>query len=301
MMDVVAYLQKYYADFEWLALMRLLKKLAFTTDHYIFKSAVSMAFPACELADFAVDAQYVYITANFLGLQGVATPLPLYFSEAVVDAVDTLTLNAFFDFFNHHFYQALLAIDQKYHYSAQVNPGYQDVLTQNLWALTGLPSVEDHLYQQLLPGLCYFVGGRVSKQGLCWFLQKLYQDARVCLKERVKKKVFIPPEQQSVLGVNSILKRTVILGAYVVQANGHFELHIDVKAIRNFLPGTKNFILLQNILEVVINVPVAITLVLHTQQISLPQLRRPANLALGYDTALVADADYSYELKFALS
>lgn len=285
--------------------MRLFKKLKLSHLTYFFKSSPNLAFPGREIAKLEVKDNQVSMTANFLGLQGAATPLPLHFTEIIVqDDPDDSPLNELLNFFNQRFYEALIRIDEKYHYVAQVQAKYEDTLTRNLQALCGLPEAfrqnRQELYYQLLPGLRYLMGGGLSKQGLCLFLQRLYQVPRVSIRERVKKEIFIPKKVQNALGVYSILAETLILGKRVYQGSTHFELHVYVERVDDFLPGSRNFVLLKEILNFVLKAPLWVTLVLHATEISLPILSQQAHLQLGFTSVLTSLKNYQYQVALNL-
>jgi type VI secretion system protein ImpH len=304
-MKILTPLKKNYRHFEWLACLRALKKIKLSGYQYFFKSAPNLAFPGREIADFKVEEQSISITANFLGLQGAATPLPLHFTELIVqDDPEDSALNDFFNFFNQRFYEALLAIDSKYHYLPQVKSDYTDPLSKNLQALAGLPKPMTHkrqeLYWQLLPGLRYWIGGQPSKQGLCLFLQRLFQVSRVALQERVKKEIFIPQESQNILGVRGILGDSIILGRRVYQASTHLELHIYLLRVDIFLPGSTNFLLLQKLLRFVLRAPLWVTLVLHAKEACLPVLNTKSAVQLGYTSVLLKAPKYKYCVDFGL-
>lgn len=292
-------LQKNFRYFEWLALMRLLKKLKLTDVRYFFKSRPSMGFQTREVADFLIQDSNLEITANFMGLQGASTPMPLHFTELIVqDDPDDSTLNELLNFFNHRFYEALFAIDTKYHYVAQALPEYNDPLSQNLQALAGLPMIpspsKKALQYQLLPALQYMMGGRVSRQGLCLFLQRTFPIQKAALKERVKKALAIPVQEQGVLGVQGVLGESLMLGAYAYQSSLHFELHLYVEQVASFLPGSAYFLQLKDIVNYMLKAPLFVTLVLHATRVNLPVLGFGSGFQLGYTSVLVRDGQHAY-------
>lgn len=302
-MRIFEQIKKYYQHFEWLALVRLFKKLGPKNINYFFKSSPSLGFPGREIAHFKVKDQDVIITANFLGLQGASSPLPLHFTEIIVqDDPDDSSFNELLNFFNQRFYEALIRIDQKYHYLVQLKPQYRDALTQNLQALAGLPSTHDkkrqELYYRLLPGLRYLAGGQLSKQGLCLFLQKLFGVERVSLKERVLREIFVPKGELNSLGSKSVLGTNIILGRRVYQRSVHLELHIELDAVERFLPESIHFKLLQELLAFVLRAPLWVRLVLHAKVIKLPILASP--LRLGYNMMLTQVHDSPHRVSLAL-
>jgi len=299
-----------YRQFEWLALLRLLKKLKLKSLRLFCKSSPSLAFPAREIAGLKLQAQKpnieLEVTANFLGLQGAATPLPLHFSECILqDDPEDSRINEFFDFFNHHAYLALSAIDQKYSYLTQSKPDYKDPLSQYLQALAGLPRV-DHRTQkslryQLLPLLKFCVGGQLSKQGLCLFLKQRFQVRQVALQERVMQMIAIPAAQQNRLGyTQNLLGSSLMLGAKLYQSSLHFELHLHLKAVHDFLPESENFKALAALMAYTLPRPLAVSLVLHADTIDLPLLSKKSTMRLGYTSILNQVPAHVYCLKLAL-
>lgn len=299
-------LKKHYKNFDWLACTRLLKKLKLKNYQTIFKSSASLSFAGREIADLKITQNTISITANFLGLQGAATPLPLHFTEAILqDDPDDSVLNDLLNFFNQRNYEALIAIDTKYHYLAQGISKYQDPLSINMQRLCGWQPIHHEmqasLFYYLFPGLRYFIGRQQSKQGICLLLQQLFNLPKVSIRERVQCEIFIPKASQNQLGLNnSHLGGSLMLGQRVYQASQHFELHLEVTSVDEFLPSGKYFLLLKDLLKFILKTPLLVTLVLHAKAVKLPFVAKDGLMQLGFTSVLVTEPRHAYTLNLPL-
>lgn len=302
-MKILDYVKQHYHNFEWCALVRLLRKLPNVSLY--FRSSHSLGFAAREIERVdSISDHEVLLSANFLGLQGAATPLPLHFAEFIVqDDPDESNLNDFFNFFNQQFYCALMHVDAKYSYLEQRQPCFQDFLSQGLLNLAGVVPHERSqlLSAKLFLGLRYFVGGAVSKQGLCGYLQQIFGFNKVQLRECVAKEIAIPAAAQTALvKQNTALGLTSVLGARMLSRALHMELHVFVERVEILLPETSAFLSLRELLQYLLPAPLWVTLVVHARQVPLLVLNAYDSLRLGYDSVLNSTSQYEYFVRLSI-
>ncbi len=118
-----------------------------------FASAVSLAFPASEVAAVhhqAEDGHPPVMTVNFLGLAGARGPLPPVFSELILErlrARDT-AMRDFLDIFNHRLVSLLHRVRKTHRVGLAPTPPGQDLVSRCLFALFGMatPGVRGRLH-----------------------------------------------------------------------------------------------------------------------------------------------------------
>lgn len=106
-----------------------------------FRSALSLAFPASELAGFKPGATEDEMTVNFMGLTGPSGVLPVAYTELLIERQhrhrDTAA-HAFLDLFNHRALVLFNAAWRKYRHWLAVEAGEPDGLTRHIFDLCGL-------------------------------------------------------------------------------------------------------------------------------------------------------------------
>lgn len=101
-------------------------------------SAVERIGPAGEEWDGRSETERFRITANFLGLYGVDSPLPNHWSEDVLHEQDRdTTVRDFLDLFHHRVYSLFYRTWTKYRYPVQFRGDGLDAFTQRIYKLLG--------------------------------------------------------------------------------------------------------------------------------------------------------------------
>lgn len=240
----------------WKALGRVFASLKKGTPIF-FKSNPALRFAPREIENIQLTKiqgeQVLDITLNFMGLQGASTPLPIHYTERVLqDDPDDSNLNELYNFFNQRFYELLVLIGEK----------YTELPSSYLMAYAGLLP-QDELY---FPYLHLMLGNQMSKDSLCRILKAHFDVEAVWFRELAPVKLKIPDEHLSILGQQNRLGGNMSLGSYLTQGRGHVELHMHLNTVDGFLPDQPAFSLLQEMLQFLSRENLRITPVFHVKE-----------------------------------
>ncbi len=291
--------------YPWRALMRILQAVNTQEDLQVFYRGN----PHLSFAPREIDAIQVKetkagtdldITLNFLGLQGASTPLPIHFSEAIIqDDPDDSSLNEFYNFFNQRIFMMLYAIEQKYAYLPQVSQEANDPLTNKLGRFAGFLN-DDTGEKQLLPYLPGMLGKNLEKGSWCRMVAGFIGAEKAWVEERVATRIKIPEDCLGRLGTNSALGQTLSLGAYITQAKNHLELHLIIEHLNDFLPHQPLFQVLQELVRKTMRENMFITVVFHAKKAATAVFNHNKPMGLGWSSMLGRDPIQSYSVKLGL-
>ena len=198
--------------------------------------------------------EIVQMVLSFMGLYGVDSPLPFYFSEAVVGAEGddehedgeedgARVLRRFLDIFDHRIYSLYYRAWKKYRYSLQFETGGKDSFSQYLLSLIGLGT----------PALQCLAGGDPSRliaymgvlgqqtrcaEGLGGLLSDYFGvDAQIA--EFVPRWVTIPESYRTRLGTGK-LGQDATMGEKILDLGGKFRIilgPLNFEAFQRLLPS----------------------------------------------------------------
>lgn len=202
--------------------------------------------PATAGAAAADEAGRYQITATFLGLYGVDSPLPSHWSEEILheQIVDT-TVRDFLDIFHHRIYSVFYRIWTKYRYPIQYRTKGDDRFSRRFLALIGLESPEVERAaglpaMRLLRYAGLLVQRPRSAAGLEAFLADWFGLPGAEVIPCTGRWVRVNPAELSRLGrASSVLGESLILGSRVYDVGGQFRVilgPLDFPAWRRFLP-----------------------------------------------------------------
>lgn len=120
-----------------------------------FRPHPGMGFPAGELRTTETDPELPdappTVRTNFLGLYGVASPLPTAFIDDITRGREGHeAMMAFLDIFNHRIMTQFYRIWRKYNYPATFEPGGTDATSRYLMALAGIARPREQPASHLL-------------------------------------------------------------------------------------------------------------------------------------------------------
>jgi len=255
-----------------------------------YRSNPHLSFAPREIDAFEVQQTkhkvQLDLTMNFLGLQGASTPLPIHFSETIVqDDPQDSSLNEFYNFFNQRVYTMLYEIEQKYAYLPQMTGDYSDALTQKIGSFAGFMGKKKS-ETTLLPYLHSLLGTNLAKGNWCRMIAGLFSCDQAWVKERVPTRLKIPNESLGVLGENSTLGETLSLGTYITQAKNHLELNLNIQRLEDYLPNQERFSQLKSFVKETMRENMFVSVRLHAQEASTLALRNKNPVALGWSSML---------------
>lgn len=105
----------------------------------MIQAPAGLAEPSQTASNIIESRQYFVLTATCLGLYGTVSPLPAYYTEAIIAAdLDDHQRREFLDVFHHRLYSLLYRIWKKYRYYIQYRRGARDVFSTQMFSLMGL-------------------------------------------------------------------------------------------------------------------------------------------------------------------
>jgi type VI secretion system protein ImpH len=126
------------------------------------------------------------LALTFMGLVGVSSPLPLYFSEYVARHEDNARpLLDFLDLFNHRCYTLFYRAWKKYRVVNAFSKKTADPLTRRVAQLAGMDPdrMKDPAQMRLLAYTGLLAGKCRGKSGLTSMISDFYNGLPVCIKE----------------------------------------------------------------------------------------------------------------------
>ncbi len=203
---------------------------------------------------------FFQVTANFLGLYGVSSPLPAFYSEDLIDEAleDRSISRDFVDIINHRLYELLFKCMTKYRQSIQVMEECNPHHIQRLFSLLGFG--EDILRSEipdshsLFRYIGLFTQFPRSAMGLGTLLQDAMGKIPVVVEPCIKRNVKIADEQRICLGIHGCnLGEDSFLGEEIEDRIGKFRLKVGPMRKSDFrqcFPGKekyKKLVLLTNL------------------------------------------------------
>ncbi len=261
---------------------------------------LSLSFPPADIdiieePDDHEDPRF-RITANFLGLYGTSSPLPIFYTEELIeeDREGESVSRDFTDTINHRLFLLFFKCQTKYNLFQQVveekNPQY----LERLFCLLGLG---DKIFRQDIQnpyGLLRYAGLFTQSPRSALGLKTLLKDAlggiEVEIVSCVKRKAKIPEHQRFVMGsaVGSLGNDTLV-GEEIEDRMGKFRISIgplNKDDFQKFLPGTEYYHKLVFLTKLYILEPLEYELevILAKNQAETPRLGVPEWSRLGMNT-----------------
>jgi type VI secretion system protein ImpH len=211
------------------------------------RPSADCAFPASDVVEIrevdggpSARGPRFQVTTSFLGLYGADSPLPAYFSEAVLWQNDESTRREFLDVFHHRllslFYRAWL----KYRYALRFHTGGTDELSRLLLGLVGVATDGCGAAVGIEPVHLLHYAGLVgsethSARGLECVVSDELGGVAVRVEECAARWVTIAAEQLARLGTETArLGETAVIGRRVFDRAGKFALRIGPVSLALF-------------------------------------------------------------------
>ena len=244
-------------SFSFFQVFRLLRKKEGLSgqDPIHVRPNLSLAFPPADVASVKkkeIDGQTRFeITANFLGLYGVSSPLPTFYTEDLLDEAsnDQSVSRDFIDIVNHRLYTLFFQCLLKYRQYIQVEEEKNADHLERLFSLLGL--ADERLRsdipepQTLLRYIGLFTQFPRSSVGLQTLLQDALEGPPVNVIPCMERQVKIPEDQQICLGMHGgNLGKDSFLGEEITDRGGKFRIQIgptDIRHFQNCLPGSGGY------------------------------------------------------------
>ncbi len=211
------------------------------------RANLSLGFPEADLdAVEATGEDHYRVTANFLGLYGVSSPLPTFYTEDLLDerSQDRSATRDFLDIFHYALYPLFYDAWAKYRQSMVLLEGADEAAQDRLYALIGLADREARRALPQAYGLLRYAGLLTQFPRSALGLQTLLCDAlpgvTVAVESCVLGKVTIPQDQRLCLGVRGVpLGEAALLGQEMDDRMGAITVRlgpVDAETFQELLP-----------------------------------------------------------------
>lgn len=293
--------------YSWRAFTRMMRAVQLKEGKrftFFYRSNPNLSFAPREINDLRFtekkEGVEVDVSLNFMGLQGASTPLPIHFTETIIqDDPDDSNLNEFYNFFNQRIYSKLLGIEEKYAYLPQISGDGSDALTKKMASFAGFLGKNPN-EKALLPFLNGMLGTNLAKGNWCRMIAGFIGAKQAWLKERVPTRIAIPSDHLGRLGTNTSLGETLSLGAYITQAKNHLELHLAIEYLEAFLPDRPLFATIQKLVRETMPDNMFVSIVFHAKKAKTASLSHKTPIGLGWSSMLGREQTESYAVKLCL-
>lgn len=220
-------------------------------ERILFRPYPAMVFPASDVRTIEALTEpfpRVQLQVTFMGLYGVASPLPVYFYEDIAsEHVEVEPLRDFLDIFNHRLYAYFYRTWKKYRPTERHGVKGEDKHTGRFFSVAGLGT--DAAIQKTpvvhplrLTAFASWLSPRVrSAEGLRKFLSGMLEDVPVLIEENVMRRVKLPDRpKMGEPGGGFSLGSSAVVGQTVKDRSGKFRVvlgPLSFRMYRSFLPG----------------------------------------------------------------
>ena len=308
--------------FSFLQAYRLIKllvkenKKSFTEQIYI-RPELSLEFPSSDIStieEIHHDSSENYrLTATFLGLYGVSSPLPTFYTESLLReaAEDNSLTREFIDIFNNHFYHIFFKIWSNHKLGYKLFEDKDNAYLFFLYSFGGLTheNVRNNIPPEYNPLRYLGLLGHFprSANGLKILLADLLNIHSIKILECQDSLLPIPEDQRFRLGIeNCQLGETAHLGEQIISTNNAFTIQIgpiSYEEYSSLLPNSKKFKLLHQSVDLYIDQPLIwdTELAIFGEEAPGITLGKRNGAQLGYDSWLLdkkSPREFIYTVKF---
>jgi len=282
---------RYYSFFKLVELLQSISKTAVPVGHQgpvereilRFRPAAHLAFPASDIASLEHSEDKLQLSINFLGLYGTTSPLPAFYTEAIIAAdLDDSLRRDFLDLFHHRIISLLYRIWQKYRYYIEYQKGAVDVFSQRMYSLIGLGNEELRQSSNIKwERLLYYSGLLSMRSRSAVVLEKIishyFGNLPVNIEQSVLRWVNIDTTQRNCMGAdNCSLGLNMSIGERVLDRAGKFNLRLgplDFKQFQDFLPTGKYYDSLRELVKILLIDQLDFDIVLLLKRAEVPSMR----------------------------
>lgn len=208
------------------------------------KPKLSFDYPSSDIDNISIieseEEKEFSITTTFMGLYGVSSPLPAYFTEELLDDEwdDIKAPKGFLDVIHQHLYPILFKAWLKYKFSHNAIERNDNNYWDLLFSLIGIGTKEAKsaiIFPERFIRYVGIISNRSrSATGLQAIIQDYLKDYHVEVISCVMRNVAIPEKQRLMLGANNcILGDDAVLGMSIIDRSGKFIVRIDASCNEN--------------------------------------------------------------------
>lgn len=220
-----------------------------------FKSNVSLAFPPGEIAEItpAQNGSPAEMRVNFLGLAGALAPLPLPYTEMVLERIwkkDT-AMRDFLDIFNHRIVSLMYRVRKLHRIALETVPSDRSSLAPFLYSFIGMQTAGLKRRMDFPDrSLLYYAGILAEKPrsmtGLLTILRD-YFGVAIHARQMVGRWLYLDDDDRTSIGYSGrmqVLGQDASLGGRAWSQQGRFDLEIGpvpFERLLDFVPGGRAF------------------------------------------------------------
>lgn len=237
------------------------------------RPALSLSFPDRDIEAIERDDSNRYrITANFFGLYGVTSPLPVFYTEDLINQVQegNHAAREFLDILHAALYPLLFRAWEKNRLWLSIAERNDDRRLNQLLSLVGLGSNSEFRTRtsvSLLPHAGNFNQFPRSALGLQSLIAGLLADLAVDVEPCVIETISIPAAARCKLGEQAcILGEDALLGSEIDDRAASMRVHLgpmSAARLAELLPGTPGYAELADAIALYLKTPLRCVLVLH--------------------------------------
>ena len=239
-----------------------------------YRALPSLAFPAADVDQCEVHVagfrQFLDVTVTFMGLFGPASPLPVFYTERVIQAQDQQSPSRdLMDVFNHRCISLLQFCWEKYRYYSRYQADGDDQYSRWLLSLLGvdrhtLACATPLRWHRLLPFAGVLAGNVSSMDLLSRMVGQYFGFTEVQVQPWISRDVQVGRDQCNQVGIiNCSLADDLVLGDTVRDCSGKFALRLAGLTAEQFtrlLPGGADYGELVALVRFVVKDPLAFDL-----------------------------------------
>jgi type VI secretion system protein ImpH len=271
--------------------------------HIQFGPHPSLSFPAADIVSIVKHDERITITLSFMGLAGVSSPLPVYFSDYIVQhEAEAGALLDFLTIFNNRIYALFYRAWKKYRLTSIAARTPNDPLLRCIAALAGMTAgteLSPEAYRSFaFAGL--YAGSPRGHAQLESLLSDYFGNIPVTVTEFMPRWAPLPDPMR--LGENDTAQLGVsaILGTSVYDLSGKFRVSIGPLApelFESFLPQGRNHAAAKKLIEAFLYDPLDYDLEVLLQSCDLKAVTLGADNARLGETAALGESSGVSEVK----
>ena len=272
---------------------------------------LSLDFPNTDIdsiEEISGENPLYLLTVTFLGLYGVSSPLPTFYTEDLMDEVseDVTVTRDFIDIINAPFYRLFYRCWSKYRQFVKIIDEQEPEYLERLYCFLGL-GIEEHRQeiknaQALIPYIGLFTQFPRSAQGLNRLLSDALKVDRMEIDQCIHRMAPIPEDQRLFLGVSGAeLGLNSYLGQEIDDRMGSFRIRIgpvDADTFHDFLPNTDKFDTMAQLIRLYMDKPLIWEneMILSANEVKTVRLGEQRWSNLGWDTWMFSDENCPHDV-----
>ena len=236
-----------------------------------FTPEQSMTFPPNDIAQISEKDEVVTFVCSFMGLVGVTSPLPVYFSEYLSTHPDTAQpLYDFLTIFNHRVYTLFYRAWKKYHFLFNFKADGSDTFTRKVAQLCGFEPSADGKKMRMLAYCGILSKSARSASGLKTLVSDYFDGIPVAVSEFAAR--WAPLRNVKPIGTDTPLGKATILGTSYFDRGGKFKVVVGPLSrpvYETFLPGSDNIADMKEVIAAYLSDPLEFDIEVQLQSIEL--------------------------------